>query len=171
MSGNGSESAPPTAAGMASYSLAHGGPVNLTPVEHPSAEPMSRSAPVEHAFVAEPERGSRPAQGAEMEQRKEAVAPVEAKMAAQHTVDAGAQPATPSYSPPPAPVPAPTPAPAPAPYVLPAESGLVLVETAAKTAPKSADDELATPRPRRVRPPRPVAADEPLVFVETAHKE
>ncbi|HUH94447.1 MAG TPA: Rne/Rng family ribonuclease [Casimicrobiaceae bacterium] len=52
---------------------------------------------------------------------------------------------------------------------LPPESGLVLVETS--HAAPSAEGEPEPARPRRVRPPRTTAADEPLQMVETQHKE
>lgn len=52
---------------------------------------------------------------------------------------------------------------------LPADSGLVLVET---TRPASqAVDEAEPARPRRVRPPRVVVADESLQMVETTRKD
>ena len=57
------------------------------------------------------------------------------------------------------------------PYVLPAESGLVMVETAADKKPAAAlvvpSTDTGPTTPRRVRPPKLAAADEPLVFVET----
>jgi ribonuclease E len=54
--------------------------------------------------------------------------------------------------------------PAPVAPVLPADSGLELVETRFAAAPVVDD---APPAPRRVRPPRVVVDDEPLQFVET----
>ena len=61
------------------------------------------------------------------------------------------------------------------PFVLPAESGLVMVETsAAKTQSDGnavQEDSTPPPAPRRSRPPRPVIPDEPLVMVETTHKD
>ena len=56
---------------------------------------------------------------------------------------------------------------APAPYVLPADSGLEMVETQHTLVPQPAVEEVEAPRARRVRPPRAVAQDEPLEFVET----
>lgn len=55
----------------------------------------------------------------------------------------------------------------PAPYVLPADSGLEMVETQHTHAPQPAVAEAEAPRARRVRPPRTVVQDEPLEFVET----
>jgi hypothetical protein len=52
---------------------------------------------------------------------------------------------------------------------LPADSGLVLVETT-HAAPTAAD-QTEPPQPRRVRPPRVQIADEPLQMVETTHKD
>ena len=60
------------------------------------------------------------------------------------------------------------------PYVLPSDSGLVMVETASdrKPAPVAEEESTATSTaPRRVRPPRPTMPDEPLVFVETTRKQ
>lgn len=54
----------------------------------------------------------------------------------------------------------------PLPLTLPADSGLVLVETSHST-PSVAIDEVETPRPRRVRPPKVEIASEPLEFIET----
>ena len=84
--------------------------------------------------------------------------------------------------PPAASVPTPPPVAAPSPSMhhapaspiisleLPPDSNLVLVETShVKPAPLS--DETETPRPRRVRPPRVQAVEEPLQLVETAHKD
>ena len=51
---------------------------------------------------------------------------------------------------------------------LPAESGLVLVETAHAAPPV---EEVESPRPRRVRPPRAAVAEEPLQMVETTHPD
>ncbi len=48
---------------------------------------------------------------------------------------------------------------------LPADSDLVLVETSHR-APAPAE-EIATPRPKRVRPPRVEIASEPLEIIET----
>jgi len=53
---------------------------------------------------------------------------------------------------------------------LPPESGLVLVETS-HAAPPTSTNEPDTTRPRRVRPPKPATAEEPLQMVETQHKE
>jgi hypothetical protein len=53
---------------------------------------------------------------------------------------------------------------------LPPESGLVLVETS-HAAPPASTNESDMPRPRRVRPPKPATAEEPLQMVETQHKE
>jgi hypothetical protein len=61
------------------------------------------------------------------------------------------------------------------PFVLPPESGLVMVETSAARAqpaqPEAPAAESAPPTPRRTRPPKPVLPDEPLVMVETQHKD
>jgi hypothetical protein len=51
---------------------------------------------------------------------------------------------------------------------LPADSGLVMVETAHTAV---APDEAPVAHARRVRPPRTVIADEPLQMVETTHKD
>ncbi|MEP6703009.1 MAG: hypothetical protein ABJB04_08450, partial [Betaproteobacteria bacterium] len=60
------------------------------------------------------------------------------------------------------------------PFVLPPESGLVLVETQpppVQPAEPAASSASARPAaPRRARPPRGAIAEEPLVMVETAHK-
>jgi ribonuclease E len=53
---------------------------------------------------------------------------------------------------------------------LPPESGLELVETRAKAAPQTEEDQQPA-GPRRVRPPKVQVADEPLQMVETAPKE
>ncbi|MDH5285754.1 MAG: Rne/Rng family ribonuclease [Betaproteobacteria bacterium] len=53
---------------------------------------------------------------------------------------------------------------------LPPESGLELVQTKRHEAPP-AEDAPQEPLPRRVRPPRPVVAEEPLQIVETKHGE
>jgi hypothetical protein len=50
---------------------------------------------------------------------------------------------------------------------LPADSGLELIETRHRAEPEPQQPE--APRPRRVRPPRVVVADEPLQMVETKH--
>lgn len=52
---------------------------------------------------------------------------------------------------------------------LPADSGLVLVETTHVASPPEEGAE--APRPRRVRPARVAIADEPLQMVETTHKD
>ena len=52
---------------------------------------------------------------------------------------------------------------------LPADSGLELVQTKPREAAPVADEVPVEPRPRRVRPPRPVVAEEPLQIVETRH--
>ena len=52
---------------------------------------------------------------------------------------------------------------------LPPESGLVLVETS--HAASAAESEPEAARPRRVRPPKVAAAEEPLQMVETQNKE
>ncbi len=52
---------------------------------------------------------------------------------------------------------------------LPPESGLELVETRAKAAPQPEEEERPA-GPRRVRPPKVQAAEEPLQMVETANK-
>jgi hypothetical protein len=49
---------------------------------------------------------------------------------------------------------------------LPESSGLVLVETSHRQAALPIDEPEA-PRPKRVRPPRPEVASEPLEIVET----
>jgi ribonuclease E len=51
---------------------------------------------------------------------------------------------------------------------LPANSGLVLVETSHGAAP---EEEETRPRAHRVRPPRSQVSDEPLQMVETTHKD
>ncbi|GMU70566.1 MAG: hypothetical protein AMXMBFR42_00330 [Burkholderiales bacterium] len=53
------------------------------------------------------------------------------------------------------------------PYRLPADSGLEMVETHRTSAASPMADEIETPRPRRVRPPRVAVTEEPLEFVET----
>jgi ribonuclease E len=53
---------------------------------------------------------------------------------------------------------------------LPADSGLELVETRAKSSPQPDEGERAA-GPRRVRPPRAQVVEEPLQMVETAHKD
>ncbi|MBK9605688.1 MAG: Rne/Rng family ribonuclease [Betaproteobacteria bacterium] len=144
----------PTAAGMAAYALAHGAPVNSTPIE-----PVRAAAPALQP-VATPVPASEPATAAApraVEQRPQAHAPAPAP------IEREARPAAPPV--------------AAAPYVLPPETGLVMVETAADRArvqqaaaaePAAA---AAPPAPRRVRPPRPVIVEEPLVIVETVRKE
>ena len=52
---------------------------------------------------------------------------------------------------------------------LPADSGLVLVETTHVAPPPV--DEMEAARPRRVRPPRVTVADEPLQMIETTPKD
>jgi ribonuclease E len=52
---------------------------------------------------------------------------------------------------------------------LPADSGLVLVETSHAASPQV--EEESQPGPRRVRPPRVEVAEEPLQMVETTHKD
>lgn len=52
---------------------------------------------------------------------------------------------------------------------LPPDSGLILVETT-HAAPTVGED-IESPRPHRVRPPRVAIADEPLQMVETTHKD
>jgi hypothetical protein len=55
---------------------------------------------------------------------------------------------------------------------LPADSGLVLVETSHDRVPAvHAQEEPEGSRPRRVRPPRPETHEEPLQMVETSHKD
>ncbi len=55
---------------------------------------------------------------------------------------------------------------------LPADSGLILIETVRERVfDLSASDELEAPRPRRQRPPRVAAAEEPLQLVETQKKD
>lgn len=49
---------------------------------------------------------------------------------------------------------------------LPPDSDLVLVETSHAAATVAAE-EVAAPRPKRVRPPRVTVADEPLEIIET----
>ncbi len=142
----------PTAAGLATYALAHGAPVNGTPVESmrsPAPAPVHTPAPVNGpAAVA-------------------VAAPAVAEVHEPEPAPAVRQPQ---------PVAAPIAAPVEVrPYVLPRDSGLVMVETAADRArvPKTVEAEpaAAPPPPRRVRPPRPVIAGEPLVMVETVQKE
>ncbi len=152
------EVAGPTAAGIAAYALAHGAPVNSTPIEPARAvQAASQPAPVAAAApTSEPVAASAPAA---VEQRPAAPAPAPAPIVRE------ARPA-------PAPVAPPVTA---APYVLPPETGLVMVETAADRArvQQAAETEpaAAPPGPRRVRPPRPVIVEEPLVIVETVRKE
>jgi ribonuclease E len=56
----------------------------------------------------------------------------------------------------------------PKPYVLPAESGLVMVETRGDVAPTAPpESEPEPPRKRRTRPTQQPVAEEPLVMVET----
>jgi hypothetical protein len=57
------------------------------------------------------------------------------------------------------------------PYTLPADAGLVMVETTSAPAPAEPEPAAESAAPRRTRPPRPVIADEPLVMVETSHKQ
>jgi ribonuclease E len=52
---------------------------------------------------------------------------------------------------------------------LPPNSELVLVQTTHSASPPAEEPEM--PRPRRVRPPRATAPDEPLQMVETTHKD
>ena len=55
---------------------------------------------------------------------------------------------------------------------LPADSGLVLIETRHdQGAATPAASESETPRPRRVRPPKVQIADEPLQLVETQKEQ
>jgi hypothetical protein len=55
---------------------------------------------------------------------------------------------------------------------LPPDSGLVLIETAPERVAVSASSETAEPpRPRRIRPTRVQAHEEPLQLVETVHKD
>ena len=149
----------PTAAGIAAYALAHGAPVNSTPIEPVrAATPAPRPAP-----VAVPAPASEPATTAAapavIEQRPPAPAPAPAQV-----VREARPPAVPAA----APV-------AAKPYVLPPETGLVMVETAADRAralqAAEAEPAAAPQGPRRVRPPRPVIVEEPLVIVETVRKE
>ncbi|CAG0983527.1 Ribonuclease E [Burkholderiales bacterium] len=81
------------------------------------------------------------------------------------------QPTSPERPAPSEPPALPTPPRQPAPAMtlaLPADSGLELVETRhAHLAPPPLDDADATPRPRRVRPPRVAIPEEPLEIVET----
>lgn len=84
---------------------------------------------------------------------------------------AATPPATPSAMPAPADEPPPVAprAPQQLPLVattLPPDSGLELVETRFKPA-EPVDEPPPAPAPRRVRPPKPVVADEPLQIVET----
>jgi hypothetical protein len=63
--------------------------------------------------------------------------------------------------------------PSPAPLIdlaLPSDSSLELVETRHRAVDVPASEPEA-PRPRRVRPPRPSIAEEPLQMVETRHDE
>jgi len=53
---------------------------------------------------------------------------------------------------------------------LPSDSGLELVQTTARIA-APPDEPAPAPRPKRVRPPRAVVAEEPLQIVETRHKD
>jgi ribonuclease E len=79
----------------------------------------------------------------------------------------------PMAAPPASPVVAPTPQPEPiigASLALPADSGLVMVETRLATAP-AGDEEPAEPRPRRLRPQRMPIAEEPLQMVETRKEQ
>jgi hypothetical protein len=55
---------------------------------------------------------------------------------------------------------------------LPPDSGLVLIETAReRVAAAESSEPVEQPRPRRVRPTRAEARDEPLQLIETAHKD
>ncbi|MGH8800642.1 MAG: hypothetical protein ACREX7_10385 [Casimicrobiaceae bacterium] len=55
---------------------------------------------------------------------------------------------------------------------LPPDSGLVLIETSRKLAPRpEAVEEAEAPRRQRVRPARAEMREEPLQLVETAHKD
>jgi len=55
---------------------------------------------------------------------------------------------------------------------LPPDSGLVLIETAPERVTMSESSEPAEPpRPRRIRPTRVQAGEEPLQLVETVHKD
>ena len=133
----------PTMAGIATYNLAHGAPVDRTrfeaarPVQTIAANAPTRAepAPIEH------------------------VAPTEA----------AAMP--PVLQPPAAPPPQPVEF---KPFVLPPESGLIMVETAASqqasACPPSAEESEKPTGARRRRPPRQVIRDEPLVMVETTNK-
>ena len=148
----------PTAAGIAAYAMAHGAPVNSTPIEPAlAAQAAPRPAP-----VAAPVPASEPATVA---------AP---KAMVQHTPAPTSAPAPSLREARPAPAPATAPV-AARPYVLPPETGLVMVETAADRArvqhAAAGEPAAAPPAPRRVRPPRPVIVEEPLVIVETVRKE
>ena len=150
----------PTAAGIASYDLAHGAPVNGTPLES-----MQAPAPV-----------AKPAAIPAAAQERPAYVPPAATAAA--PVQAATRPAETAPAPVRQPQTVATYAPAPVevkPYVLPPESGLVMVETAGDRAralqSEPAEAPPAAAAPRRARPPRPVIAEEPLVMVETARKE
>ena len=161
------DAAPPTSAGMASYALGHGAPVNLTHIEVPRAEAATQET-IEHGKQTPmAETTSMPTQ--EIVHRSESVSRVESTeppAAAAAPVVREAQTFAPVPAQPPAPMPAPTP------YVLPADTGLVMVETSSAKKPVEIPEApAATLPPRRVRPPKPVIADEPLVFVETARKE
>ncbi|MFS8086811.1 MAG: ribonuclease E/G, partial [Acidobacteriota bacterium] len=145
----------PTAAGVASYNLAHGAPMGSTPVAAaPPPMPVLVTAPAA-AAAAVPAASAPVAAPAPAVAEKRAPPPV--VRAPQRTL---------------APVMAPVEV---KPYVLPPNSGLVMVETAAdraRAAQSIAAEPAAPPAPpTRTRPPRPVIAAEPLVMVETVHKE
>ncbi len=148
----------PTAVGQAAYDLAHGAPMQRTLIER---VPVEQSAPV--AAVSPSQAVAGEVAGSIEASRAVPVPPVAVSILEST----------------PAPVPAPAedkpsaPQPPPEfkPFVLPQESGLVMVETTTKPV-SVADEAPAEPTaPRRSRPPRPVVADEPLVMVETSHKE
>ncbi|MEO8135047.1 MAG: hypothetical protein ABI831_13825 [Betaproteobacteria bacterium] len=151
----GNENAAPTLSGSASYDLAHDAPVRTTPI---AAAPEPVAAPIP-TRVAEP--ASEPVAAPIVREPEVDVAIPSAPARTLH-----AEPA--AHAPPP-----PKPRPQPEPYVIPPESGLVMVETAAQRArsAEAAAAEQSQSAPRRVRPPRPVITEEPLVMVETEHKD
>ena len=146
----------PTVAGIASYDLAHGAPVNGTPLET-MRTPSTAATSVAPAF-SPPETPAPPPM--------QAAAPGAAAVHPREPTPAPRERTAAAYVPAPVEI---------KPYMLPPESGLVMVETAGGGAPAPLPATVETapvaPAPRRARPPRPVIAEEPLVMVETARKE
>jgi len=158
----------PTVAGLASYDLAHDAPVNTTRFARPPAPVEAASVPEQSAAPAprrEPEPAHIPAAAPAMQAAPEPVVQPRPQPVVAPSV------ATPAAAQAPAPRP-PAPPAEFKPFVLPPESGLVLVETSSHVQSVASEPEPAAPQgPRRTRPPRRVIAEEPLVMVETAHKD